>query len=157
MEGFHVWNAFSGVVGMMICNDRRWPESYRVMGLQGVELILCGYNTPIYYAPDPEQNVLQGFHNALVMQSGAYQNGTWVIGVAKGGIEEGVESLAQSMIVAPSGQIVAQALTQGDEVIVADCDLDWCKKYTGTLFDFEKYRRPELYTRITSQRGVVQE
>jgi N-carbamoyl-D-amino-acid hydrolase len=157
MEGFHVWNAFSGVVGMMICNDRRWPESYRVMGLQGVELILCGYNTPIYYAPDPEQNVLQGFHNALVMQSGAYQNGTWVIGVAKGGIEEGVESLAQSMIVAPSGQIVAQTLTQDDEVIVADCDLDWCKKYTGTLFDFEKYRRPELYTRITSQRGVVQE
>lgn len=157
MEGFHVWNAFSGVVGMMICNDRRWPESYRVMGLQGVELIMCGYNTPIYYAPDPEQNVLQGFHNALVMQSGAYQNGTWVIGVAKGGIEEGVESLAQSMIVAPSGQIVAQTLTQDDEVIVADCDLDWCKKYTGTLFDFEKYRRPELYTRITSQRGVVQE
>lgn len=156
-EGFGVWNAFSGRIGMMICNDRRWPESYRVMGLQGVELILCGYNTPIYYAPDPEQNVLQGFHNALVMQSGAYQNGTWVIGVAKGGIEEGVESLAHSMIVAPSGQIVAQALTQGDEVIVADCDLDWCKKYTGTLFDFDKYRRPEVYTRITSQRGVTRD
>jgi len=81
-EGFNVWNAFAGRVGMMICNDRRWPESYRVMGLQGVELILCGYNTPIFYAPDPEQNVLQGFHNALVMQSGAYQNGTWVVGVA---------------------------------------------------------------------------
>lgn len=156
-EGFNVWTGFGGTIGMMICNDRRWPETYRVMGLQGVELILCGYNTPIFYAPDPEQNVLQGFHNALVMQSGAYQNGTWVVGVAKGGIEEGVESLAQSMIVAPSGQIVAQALTQGDEVIVADCDLDWCKKYTGTLFDFEKYRRPELYTRITSQRGAIQE
>jgi predicted amidohydrolase len=156
-EGFSVWNAFNGRVGMMICNDRRWPESYRVMGLQGVEIILCGYNTPIFYAPDPEQNALQGFHNALVMQSGAYQNGTWVIGVAKGGVEEGVESLAQSMIVAPSGQIVAQALTQGDEVIVADCDLDWCKKYTGTLFDFEKYRRPEVYTRITSQRGVIRD
>jgi N-carbamoyl-D-amino-acid hydrolase len=156
-EGFNVWDAFTGRVGMMICNDRRWPESYRVMGLQGVELILCGYNTPIFYAPDPEQNVLQGFHNALVMQSGAYQNGTWVVGVAKGGIEEGVESLAQSMIVAPSGQIVAQALTQGDEVIVADCDLDWCKKYTGTLFDFDKYRRPEVYTRITSQRGVTRD
>lgn len=156
-EGFNVWNAFAGRVGMMICNDRRWPESYRVMGLQGVELILCGYNTPIFYAPDPEQNVLQGFHNALVMQSGAYQNGTWVVGVAKGGVEEGVESLAQSMIVAPSGQIVAQTLTQGDEVIVADCDLDWCKKYTGTLFDFDKYRRPEVYTRITSQRGVTRD
>jgi N-carbamoyl-D-amino-acid hydrolase len=154
-DGFGVWPAFGGLVGMMICNDRRWPESYRVMGLQGVELILCGYNTPIHYVPDPSQDVLQGFHNALVMQAGAYQNGTWVVGVAKGGVEEGVDSLAQSMIVAPSGQIVAQALTSDDELIVARCDLDWCARYTGTLFDFERYRRPELYTRITAQRGVA--
>ena len=33
--GFPVWRAFGGVVGMCICNDRRWPETYRVMGLQG--------------------------------------------------------------------------------------------------------------------------
>ena len=155
MEGFGVWNAFGGRMGMMICNDRRWPETYRVMGLQGVEMILCGYNTPIHYVPDPSQDILQGFHNALVMQSGAYQNGTWVIGVAQGGVEEGVDSLGQSMIVAPSGQIVAQAFTTNDELITARCDLDWCQRYTGTLFDFDKYRRPEVYGRITSQRGVV--
>lgn len=154
-EGFGVWEAFGARVGMMICNDRRWPESYRVMGLQGVELVLCGYNTPIHYVPDPSQDILQGFHNSLVMQSGAYQNGTWVVGVAKGGIEEGVDSLGQSMIVAPSGQIVAQAFTTGDELLVAHCDLDWCKRYKETLFDFDRYRRPEVYTRITSQRGVV--
>jgi N-carbamoyl-D-amino-acid hydrolase len=153
-DGFGVWPSFGGRVGMMICNDRRWPESYRVMGLQGVEMILCGYNTPIHYVPDPSQDILQGFHNSLVMQSGAYQNGTWVVGVAKGGVEEGVDSLGQSCIIAPSGQIVAQALTAADELITADCDLDWCKKYTGTLFNFERYRRPEVYGRITSQRGV---
>ncbi|MFM7536119.1 MAG: N-carbamoyl-D-amino-acid hydrolase [Acidimicrobiales bacterium] len=153
-DGFGVWRAFGGIVGMMICNDRRWPESYRVMGLQGVELILCGYNTPIHYVPDPSQDILQGFHNALVMQSGAYQNGTWVVGVAKGGVEEGVDSLGQSCIMAPSGQIVAQAFTTGDELVVARCDLDWCQKYKGTLFDFDRYRRPEMYTRITAQRGV---
>jgi predicted amidohydrolase len=154
-QGFGVWRAFDGLVGMMICNDRRWPETYRVMGLQGVEMILCGYNTPIHYVPDPSQDILQGFHNALVMQSGAYQNGTWVVGVAKGGVEEGVDSLAQSMIVAPSGQIVAQALTNRDELVVARCDLDWCYRYKDTLFDFDKYRRPELYTRITTQRGTI--
>lgn len=153
-EGFGVWRAFGGLIGMAICNDRRWPETYRVMGLQGVEMVLCGYNTPIHYVPDPSQDILQGFHNALVMQSGAYQNGTWVVGVAKGGIEEGVDSLTQSMIVAPSGQIVAQALTTDDEVVVARCDLDWCQRYKGTLFDFDRYRRPEVYSRITSQRGV---
>jgi len=157
MEGFGVWKAFGGRVGMMICNDRRWPESYRVMGLQGVELILCGYNTPIHYVPDPSQDILQGFHNALVMQSGAYQNGTWVVGVAKAGVEEGVDSLGQSMIVAPSGQIVAQTLTTDDELIVSRCDLDWCDKYKKTLFDFNRYRRPEVYGRITSQRGVQYE
>ena len=153
-EGFGVWEAFGGRVGMMICNDRRWPETYREMGLQGAELILCGYNTPIHYVPDPSQDILQGFHNALVMQAGAYQNGTWVVGVAKGGIEEGVDSLAQSAIIAPSGQIIAQALTTDDELIVAACDLDWCKRYKETLFDFDKYRRPELYQRHVAQRGV---
>jgi hypothetical protein len=153
--GFPVWKAFGGYVGMMICNDRRWPETYREMGLQGVELILCGYNTPIHYVPDPSQNVLQGFHNALVMQAGAYQNGSWVVGVAKGGVEEGVDSLAQSCIIAPSGQIVAQTVTSGDELISADCDLDWCARYKETLFDFDRYRRPEVYTRLTTQRGVI--
>jgi predicted amidohydrolase len=154
-DEFGVWPAFGARVGMMICNDRRWPESYRVMGLQGVELILCGYNTPIHYVPDPSQDILQGFHNALVMQAGAYQNGTWVVGAAKGGVEAGVDSLAQSMIVAPSGQIVAQAYTTGDELITAECDLGWCRRYTGTLFDFDRYRRPEMYTRITAQRGAI--
>ncbi len=153
-QGFGVWPAFGGLVGMATCNDRRWPETYREMGLQGVELILIGYNTPIHYAPDPGQNALQGFHNALVMQAGAYQNGTWVVGVAKGGTEEGVESLAQSAIIAPSGQIVAQAVTSGDELVVADCDLDWCRHYKETLFDFARYRRPEVYRRITTQKGV---
>lgn len=155
-EGFGVWRAFGGLMGMMICNDRRWPESYREMGLQGVEMILCGYNTPIHYVPDPSQDILQGFHNSLVMQSGAYQNGTWVIGVAKAGVEEGVDSLGQSCIIAPSGQIVAQTLTTDDELIVASCDLDWCSRYKKTLFDFDRYRRPEVYTRISGQRGVIE-
>ena len=154
-EGFGVWKAFGARMGMMICNDRRWPESYRVMGLKGVEMILCGYNTPIHYVPDPSQDILQGFHNALVMQSGAYQNGTWVVGVAKGGTEEGVDSLGQTCIVAPSGQIVAQAYTTDDELVVARCDLDWCNKYKDTLFNFDKYRRPEVYGSITAQKGVI--
>ena len=154
-EGFKVWSAFNGRIGMMICNDRRWPESYRVMGLQGVEMILCGYNTPLHYVPDPSQDALQGFHNALVMQSGAYQNGTFVVGVAKGGVEEGVDGLADSSIIAPSGEILAKTETNGDEVVTATCDLDWCNNYKNTLFNFDRYRRPEVYGRITSQRGSI--
>ena len=44
--GFPVWRFLGGLVGMCICNDRRWPETYRVMGLQGVEMIVLGFNTP---------------------------------------------------------------------------------------------------------------
>jgi len=152
-DGFGVWEGFGGRVGMMICNDRRWPESYREMGMQRVELILCGYNTPLHYAPDPSQDPLQGFHNSLVAQAGAYQNGTFVVLVAKGGVEEGVDSLADTLIVAPSGEILARSSTDGDELVVADCDLDWCRQYTGTLFDMNRYRRPEVYTRLTTRQG----
>jgi predicted amidohydrolase len=152
-DGFGVWDAFDARVGMMICNDRRWPESYREMALQGVELILCGYNTPIHYAPDPSQDELQGFHNKLVMQAGAYQNGTFVVGVAKGGVEEGVPSLAESVIIAPSGEILAESETEDDEMFWADLRLDWCKQYTGTLFNMDYYRRPEAYTRLTTMQG----
>ena len=151
-DGFDVWDAFEGKVGAAICNDRRWSETYRVMGLKGAELIVIGYNTPLHYSPDPQQNALAGFHNDLVMQSGAYQNGTYVVGVAKGGIEEGVDSLAQSAIYAPSGQVVARCITTGDEVAVATIDLDFCDFYKGTLFDFDRYRLPEHYTNITAQK-----
>ncbi|MFQ5556249.1 MAG: N-carbamoyl-D-amino-acid hydrolase [Acidimicrobiales bacterium] len=154
-DGFGVYRAFDGVVGMALCNDRRWPETYRMLGLQAAEMILIGYNTPLYYAPDPDQNALQGFHNHLVMQAGAYQNGTWVVGVAKGGVEEGVESLSQSVIIAPSGQIVAQTITSGDVLVTARCDLDLCYRYKNTLFDSARYRRPEMYGLITERKGPI--
>ena len=149
-EGFQVWDSFGTTIGMALCNDRRWSETYRVMGLKGAELILIGYNTPLHYSPDPTQNALAGFHNHLVMQSGAYQNGTFIVGVAKGGIEEGVDSLAQSVIIAPSGQIIAQAITTSDELIAARVDLDFCQTYKGLLFDFGRYRMPHHYGSIAS-------
>ena len=148
-DPFAVHEVFGGRIGLATCNDRRWPETYRVLGLQGVELLLIGYNTPIHYAPDPDQDRLVAFHNNLVMAAGAYQNGTFVVGVAKGGVEEGVPSLADSQIIAPSGEVLARARTDGDEVVVATCDLEWCAHYTRTVFDFARYRRPEMYALIT--------
>ncbi len=150
-DPFAVHQAFGARIGLATCNDRRWSETYRVLGLQDVEIILIGYNTPIHYAPDPSQDRLAGFHNHLVMAAGAYQNGCFVVGVAKGGLEEGVESLAESQIIGPSGETLVQATTDGDEVIVATCDLDWCASYKRTLFDFARYRRPEMYGLIAER------
>jgi len=59
-----------------------------------------------------------------------------------------------SAIVAPTGEIVAQCHTTGDELIVADCDLDDTVFGKETVFDFKRHRRPEHYGRITSQVGV---
>lgn len=153
--GFKVWRAFDGIMGMAICNDRRWSETYRVMGLQGVEMILIGYNTPVHNPPAPEHDNLSNFHNHLVMQAGAYQNGTWVIGVGKAGDEEGVPTIGNSVIIAPSGEVVACCTTLGDEIAVARCDLDLCQSYKQSVFNFERHRQPQHYGLITSQKGVV--
>ena len=153
--GFRAWRTMGGVLGMMICNDRRWPESYRVMALQGVEMILLGYNTPASVPWEPIYDDLSHFHNHLVMQAGAYQNNTWVVGVAKAGTEEDCELIGGSAIIAPSGEIVAVASTKGDELITARCDLDLCAYNHRALFNFEKNRQIEHYSLITERRGAI--
>ena len=160
-RGFPAWRApeslGSGVLGMMICNDRRWPESWRMLGLQGVELVCCGYNSAAY---DPnggpgEDAALRTFHSQLVVQANAYMNATWAVAVAKAGAEDGAGLIGGSCIVDPNGLIVAQAETLGDEVVVADCDLDACRQGKEKMFDFAAHRRPEWYGAITGQTGMV--
>ena len=153
--GFPVFKAFGGNMGMCICNDRRWPETYRVMGLQNVEMVLLGYNTPLHNAPSPDHDEHSWFHNQLSMQAGAYQNGTWVVGVAKGGNEEGVPSLADSMIVAPSGKVVARAGGEADELVVHRCDLDAGQSYKRTTFNFAVHRQPDQYRMIVERKGAM--
>ena len=155
--GFRVWRTMGGIFGMCICNDRRWPETYRVMGLQGVEMVLLGFNTPNTNSQRPEEEAeLRTFHSDLSVQAGAYQNGTWVVAVAKAGNEDGHELLGGSTIVHPSGQILARTETLDDELIVADCNLDDCNFYKETVFDFSRHRRIEHYSLITEQTGVIQ-
>jgi N-carbamoyl-D-amino-acid hydrolase len=153
--GFPVWRTMGGVMGMCICNDRRWPETYRVMGLQGVEMVMLGYNTPFGHLNQQPMDSLTLFHNHLSIQAGAYQNATWVVGTAKCGNEEGSSMGGQSVIVAPSGEIVAQAVTVEDEVITAKCDLDMGRIYKETVFNFAAHRRPEAYTLITERTGAI--
>jgi predicted amidohydrolase len=146
--GFPVWDAFGARVGMMICNDRRWPESYRVMGLAGANLILLGYNTPVQNPAVPETDRLADFHNHLSLQAGAYQNSAWVIAAAKAGNEAGVRQIGGSCIVSPSGEIVARATTLADELVVAQCDIGLATRYKTDVFNFQANRRPEFYADI---------
>lgn len=152
--GFPTFEAFGGQMGMCLCNDRRWPETFRMLGLQGAELVMLGYNTPAHYPPVPEHDHLNDFHNHLVMQAGAYQNGTWVVGVAKAGNEENCDLIGGTCIIAPTGEIVAECKTLGDELIVYQCDLDRCTEIKDGIFDFAQHREPENYKLITETKGV---
>ena len=154
--GFPVWQTPDAAIGMCICNDRRWPETYRVMGLQGVEMVLIGYNTPSVNAEKSEEGIEKRlFHNRLSVQAGAYQNATWVVAVAKAGVEDGHPLFGGSLIVDPDGEIVAEAKTEGDEVLVHACDLDATTFGKTTIFNFAQHRRIEHYGLITSQTGAV--
>ena len=143
--GFPVFNTLNTTLGMCICNDRRWPETYRMLGLQGVEIVMLGYNTPVHYPRAPELDHLQDFHNHLSLQAGAYQNGTWVAAAAKASCEENCDMIGGSCIVSPSGEIVTRCETLADELITWDCDLDLCQTIQNNIFNFALHREPENY------------
>jgi predicted amidohydrolase len=151
--GFPVFNTLNTTLGMCICNDRRWPETYRMLGLQGVEIVLLGYNTPVHYPRAPELDHLQDFHNHLSLQAGAYQNGTWVAAAAKAGCEENCDMIGGSCIVSPSGEIVTRCETLADELITWDCDLDLCQTIQNNIFNFALHREPENYGLIVQPRN----
>lgn len=154
--GFPVWRNMGALMGMCICNDRRWPEVYREMGLQGVELIMLGYNTPSVNSQMANEGLEKRlYHSELTMTAGAYQNASWVVGVAKAGNEDGHPLMAGSIIVDPDGFVVARAAGEDDELIVHPCDMDACTFGKTTIFDFARHRRIEHYQRIGTQTGVV--
>jgi N-carbamoyl-D-amino-acid hydrolase len=151
--GFPVFN-FGGIrVGLAVCNDRRWPETYRMLCLNGAQVVLIGYNTPAVLEEAPELAHLRMFHNHLPMQAGAYQNTLWVAAAAKAGTEDGQALIGGSCIIAPTGELAALATSLGDEVIMHRIDLgliDICRRVN---FDFGLYRRPDQYGLIAERAG----
>ncbi len=159
--GFSTFRAPSdlgdAVMGMLICNDRRWPEAWRVLGLKGVELVCCGYNSAAYdpFGRKNEDQALRTFHSTLVAQANAYMNSTFAVCVAKAGVEDGAGLIGGSVIVDPNGRVVADAKTLEDEAIVAEIDLDLCRHGKEKMFDFAAHRRIGAYDLITTQTGVT--
>ncbi|WP_420392479.1 N-carbamoyl-D-amino-acid hydrolase [Acuticoccus sp.] len=153
--GFPVWRTLGGNIGMCICNDRRWPETWRVMGLQDVELVVLGFNTPSVNSQKAEEDgEKRHFHHLLSIQAGAYQNSTWVVAVAKAGTEDGHHLMGGTVIVDPDGTVVAEAQGEADELITYACDLDATRFGKETVFDFARHRRIEHYGLITERSGA---
>jgi hypothetical protein len=138
--GFNAFRAKQATLGISICQDRRYPESWRALGLQGAEIVMNGYNTPV--------SALALEHNELALRAGAYENMLFVVGVAKAGVEDGVELIGGSAIVNPHGQVIARASTTGDELIVAHIDLDWILP-ARERWNFYGRRHPQHYAILT--------
>jgi predicted amidohydrolase len=153
-EGFKVWNTDGANVGMCICNDRRWPETFRVMSLQSAEVVVLGYNTPSHNIHWPEPPHLRMFHHLLLLQAHAHENALWVGAAAKCGAEDGFHMIAGSAIVSPTGEIAAQASTEEDELIFFNCDLALGDTFREHVFNFAKHRRPEHYRLIVERIGA---
>ena len=152
--GFRVFDLEKIRVGMCICNDRRWPETFRVLALQSADLVVLGYNTPSHNIYWDEPVHLRMFTHLLTMQASAYQNALWIGAAAKCGREDGFHMIGGSAIVAPTGEIVAQSSSEGDEVIAARIDLGLSENFRQHVFNFAKHRRPEHYRLIVERIGA---
>jgi predicted amidohydrolase len=114
--GYHAFATAHGRAGISICQDRRFPETYRALALDGAELVMIGYNTPL--------SPLAHEQHELAMRSGAYLNSLFVVGAAKAGHEDGVDLIGDSLVIDPLGQVLARASTVEDELVTARIDLD---------------------------------
>jgi N-carbamoyl-D-amino-acid hydrolase len=137
--GYKVFDCAGAKVGIAICQDRRYPESYRALALQGAEIILIGYNTPL--------SALALDLNDLCMRAGAYANACFVVGIAKAGVEDGMELIGGSSVITPQGQIIAKAATTGDELISAIIDLDQMTP-VRKRWNFLGRRQPQHYGQL---------
>ena len=121
-EGIPVWPSQYGPLGMMICADRRWPETVRTLRLEGAKLIL----NPTY-----------GFHgdmNTAIMRTRSFENQCFIA----------FTHPEESLVTGPKGQIFAQ--WTGDTPGIQICDIDLAEARDDNHL---RDRRPELYGVIT--------
>jgi len=152
--GFRVWRFLDTITGMLICNDRRWPEAFRVLALQGAEIVALGFNTPTENLHYPEPPALRVHHHLIMAQAMAFQNATWLVETAKCGFEDGFRMFGHSLIVAPTGEIAVKSGTEEDEVIFFNADIDLATNLKRTMFNFAAHRRPEHYRMIVERVGA---
>ena len=127
------FNAFEldGVCcGSTICYDLRFPELFRHLALQGAKLIFCPAEWP----------EARGDIWRLLAQARAAENHTFVVAVNCAGTFKGAPFYGHSMVVAPSGKILAEA-GMAEEVLSCEIDLadiDRVRNRLNALADVRK-------------------
>jgi len=135
-RGLPVFSTRFGRIGVAICYDRHYPESFRALALAGAELVLVPQAGAVGEWPE-------GLFEAE-MRVSAFQNGIFVALCNRVGPEETLTFAGESFVCDPGGNVIARAGEGADEIL--HCDIDLSKvdsSHARTLFHQD--RRPELY------------
>jgi len=146
--GFSVTSLPKAQTGMLICYDRRFSEGYRALALGGAELICVPYNTPTFGQPPAVGQET----SEVMLRAGAMENQLFIVAVGKAGVEDGAEYIGGSEIIAPTGQVLAKAKTDGDELVVTTIDVDEVHA-VRKKWDFLADRRPETYDTLVNSKA----
>ncbi|MGB3482789.1 MAG: nitrilase-related carbon-nitrogen hydrolase [Mycobacterium sp.] len=116
--GFPVVDTPFGRVGMLICYDAWFPESFRSMALQGADLVLA----PSDWVPNPHQPPDMPPLAHLVTMSAAHSNQLYVAAASRVGVERGQQFIGSSVIVGHDGWLLSRPGTDKPDLIWADID-----------------------------------
>ena len=153
--GFHPITTSVGKLGVQVCWDQWYPEGARLMALQGADLLI--YPTAIGYesSDTPEEQTRQREAWTTVQRGHAVANGLPVITVNRIGHEadpsgrtKGITFWGSSFVAGPQGELLAQASTQDEEVIVVTVDLHR-SECVRRWWPFLRDRRIEAFTDLT--------
>jgi N-carbamoylputrescine amidase len=152
--GFRVWDTAFGRIGVGICWDQWFPECARAMALMGAEVLL--YPTAIGSEP-PSPGYDSQPHWEMVMRGHAAANIMPVIASNRVGTEVApdgreVTFYGSSFIADQTGQLVAKASRDAEELLVHRFDLDAIAALRGSWGLFRD-RRPETYGALASLDG----
>ena len=120
--GFRTFATSAGQIGTLVCWDQWFPEAARLTALRGAEILF--YPTAIGWHPSEKERYGTAQVSAweTVQRSHAIANGVFVAAVNRVGSEGGLEFWGGSFLCDPLGRVVARAGSEGEEVLVADCD-----------------------------------
>jgi predicted amidohydrolase len=145
--GFPVFQTPLGRIGVMICYDGWFPESYRLLAMQGADIVCIPTNWVPIPGQDPKREAMA---NILAMAS-AHSNSLFVAAADRVGTERGQPFIGQSLIVSHTGWPVAgPASSVDEEIIYAEVNLsDARRKRNWNAFNqVLRDRRTDLYDEV---------
>jgi predicted amidohydrolase len=145
--GFGVHPTPAGRVGTAICYDRRFPETYRCLALGGAEVLAIVFNTP-YDRSEPGAQARAVEAHELAVRAGAVANGLPTIAAGKAGLEGELAFVGASSVISHTGEVLARASSDGDELVAAEIDLD-AAAAERARYDNRANRRPDQYALLT--------